>query len=58
MTWSRFFDAYEPMHALVAESSALRIFCSIAALSKLAPPAIFKTCLPLRKRGAKVSDVR
>jgi GNAT superfamily N-acetyltransferase len=22
MTWSRFFDAYEPMHALVAESSA------------------------------------
>jgi GNAT superfamily N-acetyltransferase len=21
MTWSRFFDAYEPMHALVAESS-------------------------------------
>ena len=23
MTWSRFFDAYEPMHALVAESSGL-----------------------------------
>jgi GNAT superfamily N-acetyltransferase len=22
MTWSRFFDAYEPMHALVAESDA------------------------------------
>jgi GNAT superfamily N-acetyltransferase len=22
MTWSRFFDAYEPMHALVAESGA------------------------------------
>jgi GNAT superfamily N-acetyltransferase len=22
MTWSRFFDAYEPMHALVAESAA------------------------------------
>jgi GNAT superfamily N-acetyltransferase len=22
MTWSRFFDAYEPMHALVAESSS------------------------------------
>ena len=22
MTWSRFFDAYEPMHALVAESTA------------------------------------
>jgi GNAT superfamily N-acetyltransferase len=22
MTWSRFFDAYEPMHALLAESSA------------------------------------
>jgi len=23
MTWSRFFDAYEPMHALVAESSGV-----------------------------------
>jgi GNAT superfamily N-acetyltransferase len=23
MTWSRFFDAYEPMHALVAESAGL-----------------------------------
>jgi hypothetical protein len=25
MTWSRFFDSYEPMHALVAERSPLNV---------------------------------
>ena len=31
MTWARFFDAYEPVHALVAEDgSAVEIVLSIA----------------------------
>ena len=62
MTWSRFFDAYEPMHALVAEGSGgllgLAHFLFHRSTIQIDPPAIFKTCLPLRKRGAKVSDVR
>jgi hypothetical protein len=62
MTWSCFFDTYEPMHALVTESSGrslgLTHFLFHRSTIQIDPPAICKTCLPLRKRGAKVSDVR
>jgi hypothetical protein len=37
MTWSRFFDAYEPMHALVAEQSGTSWFDALSLPSKHDP---------------------
>jgi hypothetical protein len=50
MTWARFFDAHEPVHALVARprtgSWALRIFSIIAARFKFRRPATLQICSP------------
>ena len=57
MTWSRFFDAYEPMHALVAESDGrllgLTHYLFIAAPLPLSRIVTYKTCSPTSVRGEK-----
>lgn len=62
MTWSRFFDAYEPVHGLVAESGGellgLTHYLSTAAPPRSSRSAICRICSPPRPRAAKASDAR
>jgi GNAT superfamily N-acetyltransferase len=55
-TWARFFDAYEPVHALVAEQDGqlvgLPITSSIAARRHSARTATYRICSQARLRGA------
>ena len=59
MTWSRFFDAYEPVHALVAESeagcSASRTISFIAAPRRSRRSATCRTCSRAPPRAARAS---
>ena len=60
--WARFFDAREPVHALVAEShdtcSGWRTSSSTAAPSSSPRVATCKTCSRSRPRVARESAVR
>ena len=62
MTWRRFFDAYEPVYALVAESdgrlSVWRTICSTARPPPSNPSAICKTCSPTQPPADKGSVER
>ena len=57
MTWARFFDAYEPVHGLVAQSDGrligLTTICSIAAPPRSNRSATSRICSPARPRGAR-----
>ena len=62
MTWSRFFDAYEPVHALVAESEGqllgLVTISFIAARRRSRRTAICRIFSPPRLRVEKASAGR
>src|SRR3954464_4536145 len=57
MTWARFFDAYEPVHALVAKTrdgcSGSPTTCSIAARPRSRRIATCRISTPTRRRAAK-----
>ena len=58
-TWARFFDGYEPMHALVAESEGKLVGLTHYLFHRntimLGPAAICRTCSPIRRCAAKAS---
>ena len=62
MTWSRFFDAYEPVHALVAERDGELVglvhYLFHRSTIQIEPRATCKTCSRSRRRGAPVSVAR
>ena len=63
MTWSRFFDAYEPVHALVAEQArpphrARPLPLSSQHRDDRARPAICRICSQRARRAAAASDGR
>ena len=62
MTWSRFFDAYEPMHALVAEGSGgllgLAHFLFHRSTIQIDPTCYLQDLFTAEESRGKVSDVR
>jgi hypothetical protein len=58
-TWARFFDAYEPVHALVAargdELLGLTHYLFTAAPPRSGRTVICRTCSPAKPRAAKAS---
>lgn len=60
MTWSRFFDAYEPMHALVAESGdrlvGLTHYIFHRSTTSIQPIATCRISSPMRWSVAEASD--
>lgn len=56
MTWSRFFDAYEPMHALVAESDGQLLglvhYLFHRSTIAIGPNCYCRTSSPARPRAA------
>jgi hypothetical protein len=62
MTWARFFDAYEPVHALVAESGdrllGLAHYLFHRSTTAIAPSVICRISSPMPPRAAKASAGR
>jgi len=62
MTWARLFDAYEPVHAIVAEDEGqlvgLAHYLFIATRFRLRPRATCKTSSPGNRPAAGASDGR
>ena len=62
MTWARFFDAYEPVHALVAESNGrllgLAHYLFHRSTTAIDPSAICRICSPTKARAEKESVAR
>ena len=59
MTWARFFDAYEPVHELVAESGGeligLTHYLFHRSTTMIEPIVICRISSPARRRAARVS---
>ena len=57
MTWARFFDAYEPVHALVAERDGqllgLTHYLFHRSTTAIMPSCYCRTCSPARRHAAR-----